>query len=328
MLSQLDLSGGTCLIKPNFFNHCEGYYTDAQTLDIFLGAIPTERIVVECYTAARTDGSRAIEPGQGREHLDWLREQDRRFFADSGIGEILAKHDAEFLNVTEEIWGGRNADAREVARLVERRCPPVVHTELYGCIPQRLFDLRGAPMLNLAKLKVRGPGTDTLFFSLGMKNLFGLIPEPDRSDYHGKDRDGLASSIADMCKIYAALFDVTHVVEAVHNTLIARDTFIDPDNPRKGVGLVRDLGLAITGRDPVEIDALVVSQFGCDPAERHFLKAGRGILGDWDAACFPQIPPVFASFFAGYRQSGVEGVHTAPGVPQETTRPERRSGEA
>ena len=301
MLSQLDLSGGTCVIKPNFFTHCEGYHTDAQTLDLFLGAIPAGQIVVECYTGARTDRSRAIEPGQSREHLDWLRDQDRLFFAESGIGAVLAKHDAEFLNVTEEIWGGRSADAREVAQLVERRYPPVMHPELYGCVPQRLFDLRGAPMLNLAKLKVRGPGTDVPFFSLGMKNLFGLSPEPNRSAYHGKGSSGLADSIVDMCKIYTALFDVTHVVEAVYNTLIAREGFIDPDNPRKGLGLVRDLGLAVTGRDPVEIDALIVSQFGRDPAERHFLTAARGVLGDWDTARFPLVPPAFAAFFAAYR---------------------------
>ena len=301
MLSCLNPSGGTCLIKPNLFIQREGYNTDAHTLDLFLGAIPGTKIVVECYTPERNDGSRTIEPGQAKQHLDWLREQDRRFFADSGIGEVLARHDAEFLNVTEEIWGGRGAAADEVARLVERRYPPIIHSELYGCVPQRLLDLRGASMLNLAKLKVINAGTDAAFFSLAMKNLFGLIPEPNRGDYHGKGDTGLPNSIADMCKIYTALFDVTHVAEAVHNTLISREEISDPDNPRKGPGLVRDLGLAVSGRDPVELDAFIVSQFGGDPAERHFLKAARGILGDWDAARFPEVPPRFAAFFARYK---------------------------
>ena len=139
------------------------------------------------------------------------------------------------------------------------------------------------------------------FFSLAMKNLFGLIPEPDRSGYHGKDLTGLPNSIADMCKIYTALFDVTHVAEAVYNTLISREGLIDPDNPRKGLGLVCDLGLAVIGRDPVELDAFIVSQFGCDPAQRHFLKAARGILGDWDMARFPEVPAKLASLFARYR---------------------------
>ena len=304
MLSCFNLSGGTCLIKPNFFTQREGYYTDARTLDLFLGAIPGRKIVMECYTAARTDGSRAIGPGQAREHHDWLREQDRRFLAESGIGEILARHDAEFLNVTnvtEELWCGRAADAREVAQLVERRYPPIIHSELYHCVPQQLLDLRAAPMLNLAKLKVVNAATDAVFFSLAMKNLFGLIPEPDRSGYHGKGRDGLPGSIADMCKIYTALFDVTHVAEAVCNTLISREGLADPDNPRKGLGLICDLGLAVTGCDPVELDAFIVSQFGCDPAQRHFLKLARGILGDWDTARFPDVPVRFAAFFARHR---------------------------
>lgn len=301
VLAQFNQSGGVCVVKPNFFTQREGYYTDARTLHLFLGAIPGEKIVIESYTSARTDRSRPIEPGQAREHLDWLREQDRHFFADSGIGEVLERHGAEFLNVTEEIWSGRAASAREVQLLVERRYPPVVHSELYGCVPQRLLDLRGMPMLNLAKLKVTRAGTEAVFFSLSMKNLFGLIPEPNRGDYHGKDRTGLANSIADMCKIHTALFDVTHVAEAMHNTLISREGFSDPNDPRKGLGLVSDLGLAVTGRDPAEVDAFIVSQFGGDPAERHFLKAARGVLGDWDVARFPEVPARFEAFFARYR---------------------------
>ncbi len=300
-LAQFNPSGGTCLIKPNFFNQREGYYTDARTLDLFLGAVPGAKIVIECYTSARTDGSRVIEPGQAREHLEWLREQDRRFFADSGIGKILARHDAEFLNVTEEIWCGRGADAGEVARLVEERYPPVVHSELYGCVPQRLLDLRGAPLLNLAKLKVINAGTDAVFFSLSMKNLFGLIPEPNRGDYHGKGWTGLPNSITDMCKIYTALFDVTHVAEAVYNTMISREGYFDPEDPGKALGFICDLGLAVAGRDPVELDAFVVSQFGRDPAQRHFLKAARGMLGDWDMALFPEAHAKFEAFFARYR---------------------------
>jgi len=300
-LAQFNPSAGTCLIKPNFFTQCEGYYTDARTLDDFLGAIPGTKIVLECYTARRTDGSRPIEPGQTREHLDWLREQDRRFFAGSGIGEVLARHDADFLNVTEEIWGGGGADAREVARLVEGKYPPVVHSELYGCVPQRLLDLRGAPLLNLAKLKVAHAGGSDPFFSLSMKNLFGLIPEPNRGNYHGKGDAGLPHSIVDMCKIYTALFDTTHVVEAVYNTLISREGLTDPDDPRKGLGLVSDLGLAVTGDDPAGLDAFIVSLFGDDPGQRHFLKAARGVLGNWDAAYFPEIPAKLAAFFAQYR---------------------------
>ena len=301
VLSRFNPSSDTCLIKPNFFRQIEGYYTDAQTLSLFLDAIPGRKIVVESYTSGRNDGSRAIEPNNARQHLDWFREQDRLFFADSGIGEVLARHNAEFLNVTEEIWAGNTAPADEVARLVEQKFPSVVHPELYGCVPQRLLDLRGAPMLNLAKLKGVHVGTDAAFFSLAMKNLFGLIPEPNRGDYHGKNNTGLSSSIVDMCKIHTALFDVTHVAEAVHNTLISRQELLDPDNPRDGLGLVRDLGFVVTGSDPVEVDAFIVTQFGCDPAERHFLKTSRGVLGDWDTSRFPQVPPRLADFFTLYR---------------------------
>ena len=300
-LAQFNPSGHTCLIKPNFYTHREGYYTGARTLDLFLGAIPGRKIVIECYTVARTDGSRPIKPGQAKEHLDCLREQDRHFLSDTDIDEILDRHNAEFLNVTEEIWSGRDADAREVSRLVERRYPPIKNPDLYGCVPQKLLDLRGAPMLNLAKLKLANAGTDAVQFSLSMKNLFGLIPEPSRTSYHGKNLAKLPNSIADMYKIYTMLFIITHVAKAVYNTLISRKGFYDPNNPRKGPGLVCDLGLAATGLDPEELDAFIVSQFGKDPSECHFLATARGILGDWDAAQLPEVPAKFKSLFARYR---------------------------
>lgn len=84
---ELNPSDGTCLIKPNFFTQCEGYYTDVRALDLFLAAIPGRKIVIESYTTARTDRSRSLQPGRAREHIEW--EQDRAFFADTGIGECL-----------------------------------------------------------------------------------------------------------------------------------------------------------------------------------------------------------------------------------------------
>ena len=156
-------------------------------------------------------------------------------------------------------------------------------------------------MLNLAKLKAANVGSNDAFFSLSMKNLFGLIPEPNRSNYHGKGDTGLANSIADMCKIYTAMFRATHVAEAVYNTLISREGLADPENPRRGLGLISDLGLAVTSPGPVDLDAFVVSLFGCDPAQRYFWKAARGILGNWDIAHFPEVPARYEALFAPYR---------------------------
>ena len=114
MLSALNPSGVTCLIKPNFFTQREGYYTDAQTLDLFLGSIPGRKILIECYTSERTDGSRAVEAGQGREHLDWLLEQDRHFFDDSGIVRAGRPHHKRaastlLLPIPNQLYGSARA---------------------------------------------------------------------------------------------------------------------------------------------------------------------------------------------------------------------------
>lgn len=289
LLEGFEFKTESVIIKPNFFNQREGYYTDARTLDLFMSAIPGKKYVVECYTNARTDQSRILQPHEGQEHLDWLREQDQQFFKSSGLGQTLKKHDAEFINITEEVWAGRTVKPEVISEIVEKKFRPIVHPQLYAQVPEKLYRKRNSTLLNLAKFKAMNKASPKPFFSLAMKNLFGLIADPNRSEYHGKNYSGLAGSINDMCKIYCALFPAVHVLEAVYKTLM-------PPTENEN-GLVKNLGLALASDQVVAIDAFAVRMMNRNPEERHFLSLGAESFGKWDESSFPEIPEKYSDFF-------------------------------
>lgn len=154
LLAEAGLTGDLFLVKPSWFSPHYGNYTEAAVLDLVLGALPGRKIVVEGYSGARNDGSREITPKNAREHWAWIRDQDRWFLERTGIGAVLVRHGVEYINVTEEVWQGRLADPDTIAALVEARYPGVVrHREFFAAAPKRLFDLRGTPLISLARLK-------------------------------------------------------------------------------------------------------------------------------------------------------------------------------
>jgi uncharacterized protein (DUF362 family) len=220
---------------------------------------------------------------EAKQHQEYLREQDRLFLRDMGIGEVLERHGAEYLNVTEEVWSGRVAGAGDVRSVVETRYGPVAHTELLEMVPVKLWEVRGNTLLNLAKIKA-GQAQGGLFFTLALKNLFGLIPVPSRGSYHGSDNQGLSRSIIDMNQIYQSLFSVISVCEAINTSLISASHSFDE------AALVEGLGLAVVSEKSVELDAFLVQLLGGCPEERHFLRMGAEVLGGWDGNSFPVVP--------------------------------------
>ncbi|MCK4849923.1 MAG: DUF362 domain-containing protein [Phycisphaerae bacterium] len=287
LLGEFDLGEGPFVIVANW--HCtqEGYGTDAQTLRYLLEVLPGEKIVIEAYDAARTDDpSRfsGLDLDEAQKHWEYLREQDRIFLRTTGIGEVLEEHGAEYLNITEEVWGQRVADATEVQAFVEQRYGPIGHKELYGMVPQRLWELRGQSLVNYAKMKAGRIATE-IFFSLSMKNFFGLIPVPNRESYHGSQCQGLSSSIVDTNIIYCSVFKVISICEAIRNTLLSSQArFADKHT------LVKDLQLAVASDKSVELDAFLVTVLGDIPENRHFLQIGSEVFGSWNSDSFPSLP--------------------------------------
>ena len=143
MIESLDLTPPV-LIKPNWGTvEC---YTEAQILDWTLAAIPGEKIVIESHGWARNEATLLQQDPLGLTKAN-LRKGDRWFLEYSGIDRVLAKHHVEYLNLTEEIWAGRTADAGMIQKSVEEKYDPVQFAELYAKVPARLYELRGGSLL-------------------------------------------------------------------------------------------------------------------------------------------------------------------------------------
>ena len=78
--------------------------------------------------------------------------------------------------------------------------------ELAGFVPSALMELRGIPLISFARFK--GPTR------LGISNLFGLIPHPLRTEWHGPDITHFASVCCDLARLYGAFFPLFGLVEA------------------------------------------------------------------------------------------------------------------
>ena len=258
------------LIKPNWGTvEC---YTEAQILDWTLAAIPGDKIVIESHGWARNEATLLQQDPLGLTKAN-LRKGDRWFLEYSGIDRVLAKHHVEYLNLTEEVWAGRTADAGMIQKAVEEKYDPVQFSELYEKVPARLYALRGGSLLSLSKYKI-------VFYPLGVslsiKNLFGLIPGPSRGKFHGKQHGFLDQSIVDINKIYHSLFAVKGLIEAVCSAGV-----LDAEEERTQVK--PGCGAAFASEDIVSLDAFATALAGRDPQSVGHLHLAGEVFGAWDA---------------------------------------------
>ena len=267
LIEELDLKPPV-IIKPNWgFSIC---YTEAKILDWVLTAVDDDALVVESYGWART--REALETGGwGSFKPEDLRESDRWFMEYSGIGKVLEKHGVEFLNITEENWGRHTADPDLIRDAVEEKHRPLEREDFYTFVPERLYEMRGCNLLSLAKVRTL---EEPMLVSLAVKNLFGMIPGPERGMYHGEKHNRLDRSIVDIYKVYDSLFNVSGVVEAVL-TASLRDPetmgWETPENPC----------FASASSDPLGLDALVTSLLGIDPHGVGYLGLAAETFGGW-----------------------------------------------
>jgi len=286
------LSADVFIVKPNWYSPHPANFTDADALRMLLEGLDGRVVVTEAYSLERQDGS--MEFTVDGEKVDWrwvmkhpqwdwireerrwdqLRKQDRWFLDEYGFTDLFRERGVEYTNVTEEVWQGRSADAGKIREVVDARFAPVFREELYSYIPQKLYERRGATFISFGKVKgIRGT-----FPSLTMKNLFGLIPDPLRSSWHGPSDRWLGRNIVDINKVYSALFNVYGICEAL------RDATLDhPDGEVKvswgSYNIVKDLGFVALGRHLVSLDAVLCGLIGVDPEKVSYLELGEKALG-------------------------------------------------
>jgi hypothetical protein len=262
------------VVKPNWGTST--IYTEAEILDWVLDQLQGDVVVTESYGWSRSkemlDGK-----GLGSKKKTDLRESDRWFLEYSGIGKVLKKHNTEFINITEEVWGKRTVEPKEIKTQVERKFQPLVTSDFLSAVPKRLYDLRGGTLLSLAKLRLL---LDPPAPSLSIKNLFGMVPGPGRWKYHGKQDSLLAQSIVDINKVYRALFHVKGIVDGVY-------TAVSPGATARDQTIHEDLGLAWGSESTLDLDAFVSVLLQSDPEEIPYLKLAADNFGFWEDQTIP-----------------------------------------
>jgi len=193
------------LVKVTWHGYAQGTYTGPAALDLLLGALPGRAVILEGHTSSRNVGAPEIDwENDAARHRAWIRRQEVEFLGRTGLAEVIARHGAQYLNVTEAWWDGACAPAEEVRAALGD--VTLRHPELADFVPAALMDLRGLPLISLARFK--GPTR------LGLSNLFGLIPRPLRTEWHGPDITHFASVCCDLARIYGGLFPLFGLVEA------------------------------------------------------------------------------------------------------------------
>lgn len=208
LLRAFGLDRERCLVKPTWHGYASGTYSDPLALDALLRGLPEGALFVEGHTASKNSGERSIDwESEAEQERVWIREQEQRYLEKTGIKSVLQRHRAGFLNVTEHWWDGGAAPAERVRELLAERGVTLRFEALLGCVPQALLELQGAPLVSFARFK--GPTR------LSLSNLFGLLPEPLRSAWHGPNITYFASVCCDLAKLYAALFRVHALIESL-----------------------------------------------------------------------------------------------------------------
>ena len=262
------------LVKVTWHGYATGTYTDPAALDMLLGALPAPAIILEGHTSSRNlSGAEFDWESEALKNRAWIRQQEAEYLRRTGLAEVLTRHGAQYVNVTEAWWDESCACRCEIERILAERNVTLHHTELMDFVPKVLLQFRGCPLISFAKFK--GPTR------LGISNMFGLIPQPLRAAWHGPNITWFARVCCDIAQLYGALFDLTGVVEGLFSAVRWN---------RKGLyrsrwgnyDLIADSGYLTAGRGLVAADILASRLQGQDVLRSAFFDVVRDELG-WDS---------------------------------------------
>lgn len=273
----------TYIIKVTWHGYAAGTFTDAAALDLLLRALPGRAVILEGHTSSRNLGGADWDwETEAQNHRAWILEQDAEYLRRTGLGEVMARHRAQYLNITEAYWKGDCAQSSAIETLLHEYGITLRHPEFAAFIPQQLLDLAGSPLLSFARFK----GATRL----GISNLFGLIPTPMRSAWHGPDITHFSRVCCDLAKLYGCLFPTYAVVEALHSAVrwdrkgLYRSRWGNYD-------LVLSDGILTASRRLAGADILASRLQGQDISRSAFFDVVKQEL-DWsEAAATQALPP-------------------------------------
>lgn len=294
------LESETIIVKPNWVQLLPATYTDAETLRKLFEVLDSKILVVEGSQIHRCPlgdepGPEFVADGKERDwkwlmtggwgwltnnpdwswfregsHREYYIEMEKRFLDDYGFTDLFKEFNAEYMNVTNEIWDGRIVDPKVVKKAVKSRYPPVFHDEMYGFLPKKLYDLRGSTLISFSKLKQ--------YATFTFKNMFGLIPDPIRAWWHGPKNKRMNPSIIGINQIYNTFFNIYGIVEAMKNTArLSKEGKVSI--PGFKYDVVNDYGIIATGKSLVELDTIMCNGGGFGLKDATYLQEAEKIWG-------------------------------------------------
>jgi hypothetical protein len=276
LLEHFELAADRVFVKVTWHGYAPGTFTDAAALDQLLSALPGRAIVLEGHSTGRNLGGAAFDwETEARAHRAWLRDQEAEFLRRTGLADVLARHRAAYVNVTEAYWDGACAAREDVLRILAERGVQLRDDELAGFVPAVVLEHLGAPFVSFARFK--GPTR------LAISNCFGLLPPPLRTRFHGPTIDHFARVCCDVARLYGALLQPHGLVEALHSAVrwnrdgLYRSRFGNYD-------LISNPALVTLSRGLLAADVLASRLQGQDVRRSAFFAAALGELAVAGAA--------------------------------------------
>jgi len=277
------------LVKVTWHGYATGTYTDPAALDLLLSALPAPATILEGHTSSRNLGGAEFDwESESRQNRAWIRQQESEYLRRTGLSEVIARHKAQYVNVTEAWWDEDCVCSCEIDHILAERGVALHHTELASFVSKALLPYRGCPLISFAKFK--GPTR------LCISNMFGLIPAPLRDAWHGPNITWFARVCCDLVKLYGALFEVSGLVEGLYSAVrwnrqgLYRSRWGNYD-------LISNSGYVTASRGLVAADILASRLQGQDVEASAFFDVVREQLG-WDAAASTDLPESVKTIFA------------------------------
>jgi len=199
----------------------------------------------------------------------------------SGIEHIIKTNkNVKVLNITRANKLGKKIVRKKVLKKFGKKSNEIF-PEFFTIVPAE-FDSKSI-FISLSKIKSHC-FKDTKVTNC-MKNQFGLISFPDKTVYHYR----LSEAIQYINMIVQSFFDCYYIAEALRYTM-------EGLGPTRGETL-RNLGVAVAGKNPVEIDAIAATLMEVNPQKLDYLQMSRKLLGDYSEKNLVKIPKSFKYHF-------------------------------
>lgn len=270
------------LIKPNIVSmqhYTLGPVTDPLLVDELIKYLrkysEKEILIVESETIWKT--RKRIE----KDEPDYNEKEQLIGFnlslKSSGIENIVKKNkNVKVFNITR----AKKLDSAYVKNKIIKKFGKKVNEifpEFFRMVPIE-FDSK-AIFISLSKIKSHC-FQDTKITNC-MKNQYGLIAYPNKTVYHYK----LSETIQYVNMLAQSFFDCCYITEALRYTM-------EGGGPTRGDTL-KNLGIAVAGTNPVEVDAIAAALMEVNPLKLDYLQSSRGLIGNYDEKMLAKIPKSF-----------------------------------